>query len=68
MILLVFHYSFFYYSTVIPLFMKPLGKGLAAQWMFYARISPITIYEIEVVSQPYIYAAKMDTMNPVESF
>ena len=63
-----FHYSFIYYSTVIPLFMKPPGKDLAAQWMFYARISPITIYEIEVVSQPYIYAAKMDTMNPVESF
>ena len=53
---------------VILLFMKPHGRALAAQWKFYARTSPTTIYEIVVVSLPYICAAKMDTMNLVEFF
>lgn len=49
-------------------FMKLLGKGLAIQWRFYAKTSLTTIYGIEVDSQPYTYAAKMDTMNLAESF
>ena len=53
---------------VILLFMKPPGRALAAQWKFYARTSLTTIYEIVVVSLPYICAAKMDTMNLVEFF
>ena len=52
----------------IQLFMKPHGKVLATQWRFYAKTSPTTIYGIEVDSQPYTYAAKMDTMNLAESF
>ena len=46
---------------------KLVGKVSVAQWSFCARISLIIIYGIEVDFRPYIFAAKMDIMNPVGS-
>ena len=49
-------------------FTKLDGKVSVAQWNFCARTSLIIIYEIVGAFRPYIFAAKMDTTNPVGSY
>ena len=55
------------HSMETRLFMKLAGRVSVARWTFCARTSLIIIYAIEADFRLFIFAAKMDTTNRVES-